>query len=124
VAAGLPGVSLVNTDAFGMNGDNLHFDSAGQQALGHDFAAAALFHVPFTPAPVFARLGNGEIQITVEQPTPGFRYTLLHTGTLMPGDWVEGDAQTAASTSPLVLTHTPAPGETRQFFRVARSLAP
>lgn len=124
VAAGLPGVSLINTDAFGMNGDNLHFNSPGQQALGNDFAAAALFHVPFSPAPVFARLGNGEVQITVEQPTPGFRYTLLRTGTLMPGDWVDGVAQTAASTSPLVLTHTPAPGETQQFFRVARSLAP
>lgn len=122
VAAAVPRVSLIDTDSFGMNGDFLHFNASGQQAIGNDFAAAALFHVPFTPAPVFARLGNGEIQITVEQPTPGFRYTLQNTGTLMPGDWVNGDAQTAASISPLVLTHTP--GETQHFFRVARSLAP
>ncbi|MBK1835192.1 sialate O-acetylesterase [Roseibacillus ishigakijimensis] len=38
VAGDTAGVSSVETDSFGIKSDNLHFDAAGQQALGNAFA--------------------------------------------------------------------------------------
>ena len=107
-----------------MNADNLHFNASGQQALGYDSADALFAYVPFTSPPSLQRLGNGDIQVTVAQPFPGFLYTLQNTGTLLPGGWSDGDAETATSTSTIVLTYTPVVGETARFFRVARSPAP
>jgi hypothetical protein len=37
---------LITTDTFGMQGDNLHFDAAGQQSLGQAFADAYIASVP------------------------------------------------------------------------------
>ena len=124
VAATLPRVSLIDTDTYGMNADNLHFNASGQQALGDDSADALFAYVPFTSPPSLQRLGNGDIQVTVAQPFPGFLYTLQNTGTLLPGGWSDGDAETATSTSTMVLTYTPGTGETARFFRVARSSVP
>jgi len=42
VAALSPYNVLVNTDNFGQNGDNLHFNTAGQLALGQEFASALI----------------------------------------------------------------------------------
>lgn len=40
VAAADPKSGLVVTDTFSLKGDNIHFDAAGQKALGYGFAAA------------------------------------------------------------------------------------
>lgn len=45
VAANDPFTALVNTDSFGLS-DNLHFDGAGQQALGSAFASSMQTLVP------------------------------------------------------------------------------
>ena len=124
VAATIPRVSLINTDGYGMNGDNLHFNASGQQALGNDSATALFSYVPFRSSPTLKRLGNGDIEVTVTQPFPGFLYTLQYSAALLPGGWSNGDSETATSTAPVVLTYTPGIGETTRFFRVARSPAP
>jgi hypothetical protein len=123
VAAAVPRVSLVNTDAYGMNGDNLHFNAAGQQSLGKDSGGALFSYVPFTSPPTLKRLGNGDMQVTVANAYPGWLYTLQNSGTLLSGGWVNGDAEISADTT-LVLTYTPGVGETRRLFRVTRSPAP
>jgi hypothetical protein len=123
VATMMPRVTLIDTDSFGIQPDNLHFDGAGQQALGDAAATALISYVPFISPPTLARLGNGDVEITVHHVFPGLLYTLENTGTLLPGDWTEGDTQVADATT-IVLTYTPPPGETARFFRVKRSAAP
>jgi hypothetical protein len=44
VAAANPRTSIISTDGFGMNGDNLHFSAAGQQAMGSAFAEEAAYY--------------------------------------------------------------------------------
>ena len=116
-------VTLIDTDTFGIQTDNLHFDAAGQQALGNASAAALITYIPFTSPPAIVRLGNGDIEVTVPNVFPGFLYTLEHSGTLLPGGWSDGDSETAAGTS-VVLTYSPETGENTRFFRVKRSPAP
>jgi hypothetical protein len=123
VAATIPRVGLVDTDTFGVLPDNLHFDGAGQQSLGQASAFALISYVPFLSPPALARLGNGDIEITVENVFPGMLYTLENSGTLLPGDWTDGDAQVAAGAT-IILAYSPPPGETARFFRVKRSPAP
>ncbi len=123
VAAADPRVSLINTDGYGIKDDDLHFNAAGQQALGSDSADALFAYVSFTSPPTLQRLGNGDIEVTLADAFPGFLYTLQNTGSLLPNDWSNGDAETAAGTT-VVLTYTPGPGETKRFFRVTRNPAP
>lgn len=44
VAAADPLTGIVNTDGLGMKSDNLHFNGAGQQAMGSDFAGQAAYY--------------------------------------------------------------------------------
>lgn len=46
VAAGDANAYLIDTDGFGLNGANLHFSAAGQQALGEAFAQSYLSTAP------------------------------------------------------------------------------
>ncbi len=54
--------TVIDTDAFGMKTDNLHFDAAGQQAMGSAFAAEAAYYAwmvdTFTPADIAAGLAE------------------------------------------------------------------
>ena len=123
VAAAVPRVSLINTDTFGMNADNLHFNSSGQQALGNDSAVSLVSYIPFTSPAALHQLGNGDMQITVSNVFPGWLYTLENSGTLSPGGWSAGDSEIATGTT-IVLTYTPDGGAIKRFFRVARAPAP
>jgi hypothetical protein len=44
VAAGDPRTGLLSTDGFGMNGDSLHFNADGQQAMGNGFAETTAYY--------------------------------------------------------------------------------
>ncbi|WP_193211401.1 LamG-like jellyroll fold domain-containing protein [Luteolibacter marinus] len=43
VAAADPRTSILDTDGFGLGGDNLHFDASGQQSMGLGFATQAAY---------------------------------------------------------------------------------
>ena len=123
VAAADPRAALVDTDGFGLLGDNLHFDAVGQQQIGNASAGALLAFFPFTTDPTFELLGNGDIEVTVNDAFPGFLYTLQTNLTLQPGAWADVESVTATG-PPVVFTYTPSAGETHRFFRVGRSAAP
>jgi hypothetical protein len=58
VAAADPYTGIISTDGFGMKTDDLHFDAAGQQAMGSAFAEEAAYYSwmieTFTPADINA----------------------------------------------------------------------
>ena len=58
VAAADPLTGILDTDSFGMKSDNLHFDGAGQMAMGSGFAAEAAYYTwmleTFCPADIAA----------------------------------------------------------------------
>jgi len=60
-AATLPGVYLIDTDpaAFSVKADNLHYDAAGQQALGTALAQSAIAAVPEPASGLTATLALG-----------------------------------------------------------------
>lgn len=62
VAEADPLAAWVNTDAYPMQGDHLHFDGVGQQSLGRDFAYQAAYRLwvreSFTPAQRAAGAGE------------------------------------------------------------------
>jgi len=62
VAEADPLVGLVDTDSFAIKSDNMHFDAAGQLALGAAFASAMLTtHVPEPSAFMLLGLGAGVV---------------------------------------------------------------
>ena len=123
VAAADPLATLIDTDSFGVQSDLLHFDAAGQQQLGTASAGGLLSFLPFTSPTTLQRQGNGDFQVAVPNAFPGFIYTLENSISLLPGEWSDGDSETATGAT-LVLTYTPGIGETKRFFRVKRSPAP
>jgi hypothetical protein len=123
VAAALPRVSLIDTDGFGINSDNLHFSAAGQQSLGYAAANSVFAYVPFSSQPTTQWLSNGDIQVTLANAHPGWLYTLQISGTIQSNEWSNGDAETSTGTT-VVLIYTPGPSETKRFFRVTRNPAP
>ncbi len=123
VAAADPLTGLIDTDTFGIKGDNLHFDALGEQQIGNAAGRALLDFYPFLSAPLISRQSNGQFRITVNDAFSGFLYTLKASSTLQAGDWAFAGSLTAASRV-VVFTITPDSGEDTRFFRVERTQAP
>lgn len=123
VADSDPRAALLDTDGFGMLGDNLHFDAAGQQQLGNGGAGWLLDFFPFQSPPMIEARTAAEFGITVGDVFEGFVYTVESSGTMKPGDWEPGESKAAAD-GMVEFTVTPAPSENRQFYRVRRTLVP
>lgn len=122
VAAADPLSALLDTDGFGMKTDNLHFDAAGQQQIGHGGAMLLLDLFPITTPPVIGVTSGGTVEIALENAFPDFVYTLQSNPGLTPQDWVDGEA-IAPPARRIDFTPIPAVPD-RRFFRVKRTLAP
>lgn len=109
-----------DTDGFGMKGDNLHFDTVGQQQIGKAAATELLGFYPFTNPLAIAELENGNLKIIVVGAFPGFLYTLQSNTTLQVDDWADVETKTAEGQL-LEFTHTPGVENDKRFFRVVRA---
>lgn len=123
VAAADPLIALLDTDVFGISGDNLHFNAAGYQQIGNSAADLLLHFRPFTTSPAIIPQSNGTLKISVPDVFPGFLYTLYSSGNLGPDSWEYEESITTVGTD-LEFTVTPDPMELRRFYRVERTLVP
>lgn len=123
VADADPRAALLDTDVFGMKGDDLHFDAAGQQQIGNGGAGWLLDFYPFQSPPTIEARPGGEFGITVSDAFDGFVHTLESSGTMKPGDWETGESKTAADGT-VEFSVTPGPSVDRRFYRVRRTLVP
>ncbi|MBT8038428.1 MAG: sialate O-acetylesterase [Verrucomicrobiae bacterium] len=106
-----------DTDGFGLAGDNLHFDAAGQQQLGTATAGALLSFLPVTTNPTLDYDGDGDLVIVLEHAFPGYAYTLQTNPGLDSDNWT--DVESVAATGPLVFfTYSPSGVELKRFFRL------
>lgn len=114
---------LLDTDGFGMLGDNLHFDAQGQQEIGNVAALQLLSFFPFESPPGFALDSGNDPTLTVNDPLPGFLYTLQSSATLEENSWTDLESIVAAS-SLIVFELQNFVGATNRFVRIKRSIAP
>ena len=122
VAATDPLTALVDTDSFGLQSDNLHFDALGQQQIGSASASAFASLFPLAPLTLVLR-ANGDVAVSIDPAIIGLQYTLQTTLDLRSGDWSGVESKTA-HVSPLVFIFTLPEGDKRRFFRVMRGIAP
>lgn len=112
---------LLDTDGFGMQSDNLHFDSIGLQKIGTTAAKTLLAFHPISP--IRTKLEGRTLTLMLDAPLPGFRYTLQTSSTLALDDWTDGESVIADGT-PLNFT-APSFGESStRFIRLRRTPAP
>ena len=123
VAAADPLNALLNTDGFGMNGDNLHFSATGQQQIGNGSAALLLNFMPITSPAIIAPQPGGDFKIHLGDAFPGFLYTLRSSETLLENSWQFEESTTAGGKS-IEFSIIPDPLESRRFYRVERTLTP
>ena len=111
----------VDTDGFGLSGDNLHFDATGQQQLGNATAGALLSPRPFTTNPTLGYDGNGDVVIVLENAFRGFAYVFQTNPDLDAEGWV--DVETLTADGSLVFFTYPSSGVgQKRFFRIGRVL--
>ncbi len=111
-AAADPLVSLVDTDGFGMKSDRLHFDAAGQMAMGSAFAGEAAYHawVRDTFAPEDIAAGRAEPDADPDGDGRTNREEFLAgTGPLAVNHWLRAWI-TAAGPDQVEIRHESSPG--------------
>lgn len=121
VAAADQFAALLDTDSYGMQSDNLHFNALGQQEIGQGACLLSLDLLPFPSQPDLAVSAGNNFDFSLSQPFPGFRYTLYANPGLAPGDWVEVDSQIATG-SVINFSATPPVNANSQFYRIGRTL--
>jgi hypothetical protein len=119
VADADPLTEWVDTDGFGLSGDNLHFDATGQQQLGNATAGALLSPRPFTTNPTLGYDGNGDLVIVLEHAFRDFSYSLQTNPGLEAAGWVEVESLTANG-SLVFFTYPSAGAGQKRFFRMGR----
>lgn len=120
VAAAHPRTALLNTDGFGMQADELHFNAPGQQALGDQAAIELLNFHPFLVAPSLSRQGDDTVQVSLEDVFQDFVYTLQTNTTLEPGGWIDVESKVALGNE-MAFSLSPQAEEEGLFFRIARA---
>lgn len=115
--------ALLDTDGFGMSGDNLHFNATGYQKIGNTAASSLLDFMPFTSQPLLSSQPGDNLRIQLADAFPGFLYSLYSSGTLLENSWKFEESLTAGGTA-IEFSITPDPLEKRRFYRIERTLAP
>lgn len=119
VAAADPLSAIIDTDGFGMQGDNFHFDANGLQAIGSAACLQSLNLIPFPTQPDLSTLAGGQLTFTIDQPFAGFQYTLFSNPGLDSENWTALESKTATGDT-VTFSVTPPVGPQRQFYRIGR----
>jgi len=122
VANADPRAPLVDSDSFGLQSDNLHFDALGQQQIGVASALALASFFPMASVEILHGI-ESPFEIRVSDSMEGFRYTLETNGSLSISTWLSVETLTSAG-GVLAFQYTPTPDDTRRFFRVFRLALP
>lgn len=122
VAAADPSKALLDTDGFGVQPDNLHFDTPGQQELGDGAAKHLLQLRPINPLSGFTITPTGMVEITLDDAFPDFAYTLQRSQTLAANEWLDLESVTAGGRRVEFTPFEAMPS--REFFRVERVMIP
>jgi hypothetical protein len=115
--------ALLDTDGFGMSGDNLHFNATGYHEIGNGAAASLLNFMPFTSQPRISAQPGDNLQIQLADAFPGFLYSLNSSETLLKNSWQFEESLTASGTV-IEFSVIPNPLAKRRFYRIERTLAP
>ena len=119
VAAADPLAAVVDTDGFGLQVDNLHFNALGQQQIGDASAIQLLNLYPFLSPLQFGPGSGGNFDVTVNDAFDGFVYTLRSSITMQEEEWELEEAKTASGDT---VDFTVTPVGPRRFYRVERTL--
>lgn len=101
VAAADPRTGIISSDDFGMKSDNLHFDAAGQQAMGGSFAEESAYYTWMTETFTDADINAGRAEPTADADGDGQTNLTEFLGASNPKSGQSGFTASVSVSSPV-----------------------